>query len=343
MEPTQRKMKILEAVVEVYIRTGEPVGSKTLCENLGLNVSSATIRNDMAELASIGLLEQTHTSSGRIPTELGYRIYVDKLMKNSPLTKYEKTRIDDTLYMSSDAPEHILESAAVLLSKMTGYAAISSAPSGEDAVIRRIRFVQTGRYTAMIVLITSTGSVKTGLFRCEYIITPEIIEMFDSTMNERFVGLEVSKVTPAFMQSAAASLGDMSMLMSNVLLAVSDTVRQAASTGVFIKGQSNLFLIPCLSSADGKRVMELLGHSSELQWLMQSAETKASVLIGSEMNDPALQNLSIVVSRYAATSGCTGTLAVIGPVRMDYPKVISAMEYTAKSVGQLLREFLEID
>ena len=343
MEPTQRKMKILEAVVEVYIKTGEPVGSKTLCENMDLNVSSATVRNDMAELASIGLLEQTHTSSGRIPTELGYRIYVDKLMKSSPLTKYEKTRIGDTLYMSSDAPEHILESAAVLLSEMTKYAAVSAAPSGEYAVIRRIRFVQTGRYTAMIVLITSTGSVKTGLFRCDYVITPELIEMFDKMMNERFAGMEVSGVTPAFMQSAAVSLGDMSMLMSNVLLAVSDTVKQAASTGVFIKGQSNLFLIPSLSSSDGKRVMELLGHSSELQRLMKSAETKASVLIGSERNDPTLQSLSIVVSRYAATDDCTGTLAVIGPIRMDYSKVSAAMEYTALAVGRLLREFLEID
>ena len=343
MEPTQRKMKILEAVVEAFIKSGEPVGSKTLCENLDFNVSSATVRNDMAELASIGLLEQTHTSSGRIPTELGYRIYVDQLMRNVPLTKYEQTQIDDALYLSSDAPEHILESTAMLLSGITKYAAVAAAPSGEDAVIRKISFVQTGKCTAMIVLITSTGSVKTGLFRCEYVITSELIEMFDKTMNERFAGLSVAKVTPAFMQTAAASLGEMSMLMSNVLLAVLDTARQAASTSIFIKGQSNLFLIPQLASANGKRVMELLNHSGELQRLMESAETKVSVLIGSEMNDPALQHLSIVVSRYAATEDCTGTLAVIGPVRMNYPKVTTVLEYTAETVGRLLREFLEID
>ena len=177
MEPTQRKMKILEAVVESYIRTGEPVGSKTLCGSLDFSVSSATVRNDMAELASIGLLEQTHTSSGRIPTELGYRIYVDQLMTCAELTKYEQSRVDDALYLSADAPEHLLESAAAVLSGMTRYAAVATAPSGESAIIRRIRFVQTGKYTAMAVLITSTGSVKTRLFRCEYIITPELVEM----------------------------------------------------------------------------------------------------------------------------------------------------------------------
>ncbi len=343
MEPTQRKMRILEAVVEAYIRTGEPVGSKTLCEGLDLRVSSATIRNDMADLASIGLLEQTHTSSGRIPTELGYRIYVDQLMRSSPLTKYEQGRIDDALYLSADAPEHLLESAAALLSGMTRYAAVAAAPSGESAVIRRIRFVQTGRCTAMAVLITSTGSVKTKLFRCEYVITPELIEMFDKTVNEHFAGLRVTGVTPALMQSTAASLGEMSMLMSNVLMAVLDAAREAASTNVSIKGQSNLFLIPQLASTDGKRVMELLSHSTELSRLLSSAERRASVLIGSEMNDPALSNVSIVISHYAASEQCTGALAVIGPVRMDYRKVSAALEYTAERVGALLKEMLEFD
>lgn len=341
MEPTQRKMKILEAVVEAYIKTGEPVGSKSLCEALDFNVSSATVRNDMAELASLGLLEQTHTSSGRIPTELGYRIYVDKLMKNVPLTKYEQSQINDALYLSADAPEHLLESAAALLSKMTGCAAVASAPSGERAVIRRISFVQTGGCTAMAVLITSTGSVKTRLFRCDFVITPELINMFEKTVNEKFAGLPVTGVTPAFMQSAAAALGEMSMLMSNVLLAVHDAAKEAAATSVAIKGQANLFTMPELASADGKRVMELLGHSGELAKLLSAAGTKASILIGSEINNPALSSLSIIVSHYTATPECTGVIALIGPVRMNYSKIISALEYTAGAVGALLLELLE--
>ena len=341
MEPTQRKMKILEAVVEAYIRTGEPVGSKSLCDALDFSVSSATVRNDMAELASIGLLEQTHMSSGRIPTELGYRIYVDKLMKSAPLTKYEQNYMNDALYLSSDAPEHLLESAAALLSKMTRCAAVAASPSGERSVIKRIRFVQTGGCTAMAVLITSTGSVKTRLFRCDYVITPELIEMFEKTINERFAELPVVGVTPAFMQSTAASLGEMSMLMSNVLLAVKEAAMEAASTNVTIKGQSNLFLMPELASADGKRVMELLGHSGEISKLLASAGAKASILIGSEINNPALANLSIIVSRYTAGSDCSGALALIGPVRMNYPKITAALEYTADAVGKLLLDLLE--
>lgn len=341
MEPTQRKMKILEAVVESYIRTGEPVGSKFLCDVLDFNVSSATVRNDMAELASLGLLEQTHISSGRIPTELGYRIYVDKLMKNVPMTKFEQTKIDDRLYFCADAPEHLLEGAAEVLSKMTGFAAIAAAPSGEKAVIKRIRFVQTGGCTAMVILITSTGIVKTKLFRCEFMITAEIIDMFEKTINERFCGQLVTGITPAFMQHSAVALGEMSLMMSNVLLAVHDAAAEAASTSVSIKGQSNLFTMPELESADGKRVMELLNHSGELAKLLSAVSTKASVLIGSEINNPALANLSVVATHYTATPECSGALAVIGPVRMDYAKTVTLIEHVALTAGTLLNDLIE--
>ena len=340
MEPGQRKMKILAAVVEAYIETGEPVGSKTLCDHLGFAVSSATVRNDMAELASLGLLEQTHTSSGRVPTDWGYRIYVDKLMQIPPLTRQERSSIEDALYQCSDAPEHLLESAAEALSRMTGYAVVAQAPSGENALIRRVSFVRTGRSTAMVVLITSTGTVKTRLFRCDYVLTPELIHMFEDSVNDRFAGLPVTGVTPAFMQSTAASFGELSILMTNVLLAVGEAAKEAAGSGAFIKGQSNLFLMSELASADGKRVMELLGHSQELNRLLSDADKKISILIGSEIRHPALANLSIIVSRYAAGEDCVGALALLGPVRMNYPKMAAALEFTAETVEKLLEEML---
>jgi len=341
MEPTQRKMKILEAVVEEYIKSGEPVGSKALCDVLDFSVSSATVRNDMAELSSLGLLEQTHTSSGRVPTKLGYRIYLDKLMKPSELDQREKTALSDTLYMSANTPENLLEKTADVLSRITGCATVAASPSGERAVIRRVRFVQTGGYTAMVVLITSTGSVKTRLFRCDFLITSQFIEMFEKLMNEKLEGLSVTSITPAFMQTTAVSLGEMSMIVPNMLVAVHDAAKDAASTGVFIKGQANLFTIPELASSDGKKVMEMLGHSSELARLLSSESEKADVLIGSELHDPAFTNLSFIVKHYKASDECSGTLAVVGPVRMDYPKIIATLEYAADTVGTLLNEMLE--
>lgn len=340
MEPTQRKMKILEAVVESYIQSGEPVGSKTLCEVLDFNVSSATVRNDMAELAELGLLEQTHTSSGRIPTELGYRVYIDKLMKPVQLSQTEKTVIGDTLYMSADVPENLLEKSAEILSKITGCTAVAASPSGERAVIKHIRFVQTGNYTALAVLITSTGSVKTRLFRCDFLLTPHLVETFEKVMNEKLRNMPVTSVTPAFMQTTAASLGEMSMIVSNMLLAVHDAAKEAAATGVAIKGQSNLFMMPELESADGKKVMELLGRSGEVSRMLDKSENKANILIGSELNHPALSNLSFVITHYNASPDCSGALALIGSIRMNYPKMTATLEYVADTVGTLLGEML---
>ena len=340
MEPTERKMKVLEAVVEAYIQSGEPVGSKAVCEMLDFSVSSATVRNDMAEIASLGLIEQTHTSSGRIPTELGYRVYIDKLMKPSELEQREKSFISDTLYRSADSPEHLLETSADMLSNMTGCAAVAASPTGESAVIKHVRFVQTGNYTALIVIITSTGSVKTKLFRCDFLITPQLIETFDNIMNEKLENMPVTAVTPAFMQTTAVSLGEMSMIVSNMLLALHDAANDAASTGVFIKGQSNLFTMPELASADGKKVMEMLGHSSELAKMISTQSSKADVLIGSEMRNPAFANLSFIVTHYRASDECSGALALIGPVRMNYPKIISTLEYVTETVGIFLGEML---
>ena len=341
MEPTERKMKILEAVVETYIRTGDPVGSKSLCENLDFSVSSATVRNDMADLSGLGLLEQPHTSSGRIPTELGYRVYIDDLMKPHPLTRQEQITIRDNLEQSAETPEQLLDAAAKLLSGMTGFASVAAAPSGESAVIRHIRFVQTGSRTAMAVLITSLGTVKTKLFRCDYAITPSMMDMFDKSMNESLSGMPVTSVTPAFMQTTAVSLGEMSMIMPNVLLAIHDAAREALTTGIAIRGQSNLFVIPELASSSGKRAMELLGRSSELSRLIAAADSKAGILIGSELHDPALVNLSIAAAHYMASPECSGSIALIGPVRMNYPKVMSMLGFTAEVIEKLISDMLD--
>ncbi len=342
MEPTERKMKILEAVVEAYIRTGDPIGSKAVCDVLDFNVSSATVRNDMAELSGLGLLEQPHTSSGRVPTELGYRVYIDDLMRPQPLGKRELTAIKDRLSTSADTPERLLETAADILSRITGCAAVATSPPGENALIRHIRFVHTGNYTAMAVLITSLGSVKPKLFRCEYTITPSLLEMFDKAINERLTGMPVTAVTPAFIQSTAISFGDMSMIMPSVLLAVSEAAKEASADGTAIRGQENLFSMPELDPADGKKVMGLLRKPRELNKLIAAAEAHSGVLIGSELSHPALKNLSIIAANYTAAPQCTGSLALIGPLRMDYPRIVSTLISVADIVGGSLAELLDI-
>ena len=144
------------------------------------------------------------------------------------------------------------------------------------------------------------------------------------------------------MQTTAVSLGEMSMMMPNVLLAIHDAAKEALATGVAIKGQSNLFLMPELSSENGKKAMELLSHTRELSKLIDAADSKSGLLIGSELHDPALNGLSIAVTHYTASPQCSGAIALIGPVRMNYPKIISTLEYVAQSVESLLADMLDV-
>lgn len=340
MEPAERKLKILEAIVEAFIRTGEPVGSKTLCDVLEFTVSPATIRNDMAELASLGLLEQPHTSSGRMPTPLGYRVYIDRLMKPLPLTKQERDLMEEQLYLSADAPENLLQKAAELLASLTGLAAIATSPPGDQSLIRHIRLVQTGRQTAMVVLIASTGTVKTRLFRCDYILTNQLIEIFETELNKRLVNLPVIGLTPAFMQSTAISMGEMSMLMPNVLLAVQSAAKEAASTSVAVKGHINLLMTQRSNLENMRALTELFSHSSRLAaFLLSEEHSKTDVVIGGEAKYENLRNISVIISRYRISEKCSGAIAVIGPIRMNYAKNISRLEYISQTVGTLLNEF----
>ena len=174
MELAARKQKILSAIVESFIRTGEPVGSKSLINEAELDVSSATVRNEMADLTNKGFLVQPHTSAGRVPTAQAYRYYVDSIMKVTPVAQSGREYIEATLYRSADSPESILQGASDLISQLTDLASVATTPDGEESRVHKISFVQTGSHTAMAVVIASNGIIKTKLFRCEFLITPEI-------------------------------------------------------------------------------------------------------------------------------------------------------------------------
>ena len=175
MELPARKNKILNAVVKQYIAAGEPVGSKALLELLDFPVSSATVRNEMAALSEMGYLVQPHTSAGRIPTQLGYRHYLDHSIEPAQIDPRERRAIDDAISLCADDPEHILSKGAEILSQLTGYAALSTTPPSDETTIERIKIVQVSKHTSMMVMITSKGMVKNRLFRCDHNLNEDVL------------------------------------------------------------------------------------------------------------------------------------------------------------------------
>ena len=195
MKLSERKEKILAAIVEHFIATGEPVGSKTLLEKSDLNVSSATVRNEMAELASMGYIEQPHTSAGRVPSQMGYRYYVDNLMNQYDLPVQEKRLIESKIRNANGEPQQILEQAGQVLAEITNCATVSTTPYDEHAVIRRVEIVPIGTRTAMMVMLSSSGILKSKVCRTDVEITVDIIETFYNIVNQHFIGKSADEVS----------------------------------------------------------------------------------------------------------------------------------------------------
>lgn len=343
MELSERKRKILAAVVELYIATGEPVGSKSLCDTLDFQVSSATVRNEMSELSAMGLLEQPHTSAGRVPSQKGYRVYIDSLMKLRPISQEEKQYLDSMILPAAYDPEKLLEGVAKVLASMTKYAAVSTTPSGEDGVIRAVQLVQTSRRTAMVILMTSAGTMKSRVFHCDFDLTQEILRVFFRMLNEKLAGVPVSTVTPAYMQTLAASLGEMAMMMSSALMAVAEAARDSVHSDVCLNGEVNLLIYPEFGQNEIRRIVDFLSRPADLCRLLKQGNKNLKVLIGLESRRPELQDSSVIVSRYSVGSRDAGAIAVIGPTRMDYSKIITNMEYLSGSVGRMLTELMDLD
>ncbi len=335
-----RKQKILAAVIENYIACGEPIGSKSLMNEKDFNVSSATIRNELADLTAKGLLIQPHTSAGRIPTEAGYRYYVDNIMDVKQPEEKVKRYIENRLRNSDDAPERILKTAGRLLSELLGVPAAATTPPGENARVHRLKFVQTGRYTSMLVLITSSGMVKSRLFRCDFDITPEMLNVFDRSLNEALAGRPLSAVNQPFAQTFAASFGELGLLMPDMLTAVMDACSEASGINIYISGSTKLLYQSGLDLISARNILEFLGDNSECEKLLSDVPDGTNIYIGRENPSPLLRHSSLISARYTIENQPAGTLALIGSTQTDYKKSVSILQFTAEKVSELISELV---
>ena len=338
MELSARKEKILAAVCGAYVLTGDPVGSKLIAAELG--VSSATVRNDMADLAEMGFLAQPHTSAGRIPSAMGYRFYIDRLMRVPLLTRQEQSYVDSVLQPNAFDPEKLLGSATEVIAELTRMAAVATTPSGSSAVIRGVQFVQVGRRTAMILLMSSAGTIKSRIFHCDFDLSQDVLRVFFRLLNGKLAGRPVSSITPAFVQSLLASFGEMAVLMSSALRALLDVVNDTIWTRVCLSGQMNLLYYPEYDRSSARRVMDLLERPRDVVSLLQQDPGTVQVRVGPETRCPELVDSSLVTVRYRVGNEDAGGMAVIGPMRMDYGKTTAVLSYVSDSVSQMLTTLL---
>ena len=259
------------------------------------------------------------------------------------ISKEEKQYLDSMILPAAYDPEKLLDGVARVLASMTKYAAVSTVPSGENGVVRGIQLVQTSRRTAMVLLLTSAGTMKSRVFHCDFDLSPEILRVFFRLLNEKLAGVPVASITPAYMQSVAATLGDMAMMMSSALMAVAEAARDSMNSKVCLNGEINLLYYPEFGQGEIRRIIEFLSRPVDLCRLLTSQSSPLQVFIGQETRRPELSDSSVVVSRYSVGGKSAGAIAIVGPTRMNYSRIISNMEYLSGSVGRLLTELMNRD
>ncbi|MBR4320285.1 MAG: heat-inducible transcription repressor HrcA [Oscillospiraceae bacterium] len=333
-----RKLKILAAVVEEYVRTGEPVGSKILSALPEINVSAATVRNDMAALEQMGYLEQPHTSAGRIPTISGYRIYIEQLMKPPAISSEEKLKLDSMFPLHGATEELVIQNATTALAELTKCAAVVSDASPKFSVISKVEVIPTGKRVYMILLITSAGSIKNKACRLEFDLTNEQLNWFSGYLSENLEGISVSDLSDELMENLTAAMSAYMMALTPLVQGIYEISKDLKQHALTVKGEQNLF---SCEELDKMEIVRFIQHKDELSRLLDDSFSGIRVLFREEQNSFVIGNSSMIVSKYRKGGKNVGSLGVIGPMRLDYAKVIPYIEYFSQKVTDLISESSE--
>lgn len=330
----ERKKKVLKAIVEEYINTAEPVSSNSIVKNYDLNYSSATIRNEMADLEKIGLLEKTHTSSGRVPSEKGYRYYVDQLMEDDKISLEEIKYISDKLETKVNEIEDLTKIAANTISEVTHYTAVSIGPKTNSQVIENIKFVLLDSRMMLAVILTDGGLVKETIIKFDEDINERQVETMNYMFNNKLKGQPIETID----RPLEEYLYDEMTYSVNVIKPVIEQIKKAlANEQVYLEGANKSFDLPEFNSLDvAKNFINILDKKDLVEDVLDSGLAQdINVYIGDENKQDELKDFSVVTFKHKVGNKDLGTIGIIGPKRMDYSKVISVMKYINKKLKDI--------
>jgi len=338
MELSERKKKILAAVVDAYINTAEPVGSKHIAEHAGLNVSSATIRNELADLVEMGYLEQPHASAGRVPTAKGYRLYVNELMQQHRLSLEETEEINRSLNLKAQQLDKMMSDVGRIAADMTNYPALAVAARTPDTV-RRFDIIYVDSNTFIIVALLTGSKVRNKLMHLPFSVEETFIRKLSTVLNANFTGLTEEQITPVLISSTERALGDTMGLVAAVAGFTMEILSESRSMQTALAGEQKLLQLPEFRDPDkAHALMSYLSDASHLSEL-PTADTfggDVKMLIGPENVARELRDSSVILAKYDAGDGVQGVIGVVGPTRMDYAAVAAKLSYIADGLSKAL-------
>ena len=341
MELDERKRKILQAVIRNYLETGEPVGSRTISKYTDLNLSSATIRNEMADLEEMGYILQPHTSAGRIPSDKGYRLYVDTMMEEK---EREVIEMKEMLLERQDKMETLLKQVARVLAKNTQYATLISAPQSKR---NKLKFIQLSRVDAnqiLAVIVIEGNVIKNNILPINEELSDETLLKLNILLNTNLNGLSIDEINLGMISVMKQQAGIHSDIVSEVIDAVAEAIRAEEDLEIYTSGTNNIFRYPEL--ADQQKASELINTFEEKQLLgellqdvrSENENTGIQVYIGEETPVQSMRDCSVVTATYELGDGMKGTIGIVGPKRMDYDKVIGTLRTIQTQLDELYRK-----
>lgn len=337
MELTERKKKVLRSVVDLYIRTAEPVGSKAITELPDMNYSSATIRNEMADLTTMGYLEQPHTSAGRVPSAAGYRMYVDELMMDYRLSVDETKSINNAIEEKMNQVDKLVERVAKLVSQATNLPAISAAARQGNATVLQYNLLRSGTGSIILVLTLPGDQVVNKLIKLPVAIADSDLSLLSALLNTAMTEITAEEFTAEKMDKVMRSAGAAASLVPVIVDFTVETLKKQSSTNVAIAGQARLLGLPEYRDVDkAQRVLSSIDEDalSNLPAVMEGANG-TKVIVGPENIADELKDTSVVMTKFDIGDGMQGMIGVVGPTRMDYAKVTARLSYFAESLSKM--------
>lgn len=335
---SERKKQILKAIIEAHIVDGEPVGSKFLTENNNMQCSSATIRNEMSELEHMGYLEQPHTSSGRVPSELGYRFYVDTLLEHYAMTAHEITEINHLLRSKISELDQMLTMASKLASNITNYTGFAIKPKSTLVSVKKYETIYFEPNRFILVIVASNGSVKTKYVRTESELDERNVKAMGEKLNEFLLGVSASEITLSLIMQIEEAMGDRSDIVNPTVKCIYDAMTDFDNGDVKVSGIDRLLEYPEFSDKEKlKELLQALEEKDDILKIVSNANSEdVNVIIGSESSVKEMNNSTVVFKPITKNGRTIGAIGIIGPLRMDYGKVLATLEGLSGNISDIL-------
>ena len=343
MELDERKLKILQAIIRTYLDTGEPVGSRTISKYTDLNLSSATIRNEMSDLEDMGYIIQPHTSAGRIPSDKGYRLYVDTMLDAKT---NEVNNLKEELTQKADKIDDVLKQVAKFLAANTNYASMVSGPRYQSKRVKFIQITSVDEEHLLAVIVLDNNAVKNQMIRVEESVEEEQSVKLNFVLNTTLNGMDVEDMNLALIQKLKEQVGSHTRVIDSVLEVIGKTLVEEDDLEVYTSGATNILKYPEL--ADKSKAADLLGAFEEKKiinnWLglpdKQNTEEShdIQVYIGDETQVESMKDCSMVTATYKIQEGVYGKIGIVGPKRMDYDKVVGTLNSLMSQLDDIFKE-----